>query len=197
MIKEHAELASNNNIFTKPVIDQSLLLFIDMQERLLPAMPKSIEDTIEKQILLLKSATLLDLPVIITEQYPKGLGTTIAQIKDCFDSKWPIIEKSTFSCLGEPKVRMELVKSKTNTIILAGIESHVCVLQSAIDARLKGYQVIMVKDAINSRNIVDYETSFETAKSAGVIFMTAESLLFMLMVDSKHPAFRNISKLIK
>lgn len=197
MIKESSELTPNNNMFKKPAIGQSILLLIDMQEKLLPAMPKSIEDTIEKQILLLKSATLLDLPVIITEQYPKGLGTTITQIKSCFDSKWPVVEKSTFSCFGEPKVRMELLKKTINTIILAGIESHVCVLQSAIDARLKGYQVIIIKDAVNSRNIVDYETSFETAKSAGVIFMTAESLLFMLMVDSKHPAFRNISKLIK
>ena len=183
--------------FVKPVIEQSSILFIDMQERLLKAMPDSLELTILKQIILLKAAKLLGLDVIITEQYPKGLGHTDRVLKEHFSVSWPIIEKSTFSCMAEIAVRKELQRKPKNTLILVGIESHVCVLQTAIDAIDQGYNVILLKDAVNSRNSIDYEMSFETAKSAGVFIMTVESLLFMLMVDSKHSAFRDVSKLLR
>ena len=187
----------STHAFFSPQIDTSIVVFIDMQEKLLCAMPKSIENTITRQKILLESAKLLQLPVVVTEQYPKGLGHTITELADVFDPSWPLLEKTTFSSLGSAQVRMELEKRKINTVILAGVETHVCVLQTAIDSIAKGFQTIILKDSVNSRKEIDKETGLETAKAAGVHFLTVESLLFMLMKDSKHPAFRNVSKLVR
>lgn len=183
--------------FFPPEINRSLILFIDMQEKFIPAMPANIEGTIARQRILLQGAKLLQIPVVLTEQYPKGLGNTLAEIAELFDPAWPVFEKSTFSSLGSTDVRMELEKKNFNTVILVGIEAHVCVLQTAIDSLKKGFQTIILKDSVNSRKQIDLETGLETAQAAGVHFMTVESLLFMLMQDSKHPAFREISKLLR
>lgn len=183
--------------FFPPEINRSLILFIDMQEKFIPAMPADIVDTVARQKILLQGAKLLQVPVVVTEQYPKGLGYTVDELKEVFDPSWPIFEKSTFSSLGSTEVRMELEKKNINTVILVGIEAHVCVLQSAIDSLAKGFQTIILKDAVNSRKNRDMVTGLETAKAAGTHFMTVESLLFMLMQDSKHPAFREISKLLR
>ena len=183
--------------FLIPEPQTTALLFIDMQERLLKAMPENISATIAKQKILLEASKLLDLKVVVTEQYPKGLGHTTEELSSIFDQKWPIIEKSTFSSLGEPGVRSELKSDTVNTVVIAGIESHVCVLQSAIDAIEQGYQTIILTDAVNSRSSRDMETAFSTAEAAGVTLMTVESFLFFLLRDSKHPAFRSVSKLLQ
>jgi len=186
-----------SNNFSIPETNSTALLFIDMQERLLGAMPDDISATIAKQKILLEAAKLLQLKVIVTEQYPKGLGHTTEELSSIFDPAWPVIEKSTFSSLGESTVRSELNIKTVKTVIIAGIESHVCVLQTAMDSIVKGYQTILLTDAVNSRNSTDKETAFITAQSGGVILMTVESMLFLLMRDSKHPAFRSISKLLR
>ena len=183
--------------FLIPETETTALLFIDMQERLLKAMPEDISATIAKQKILLEAAKLLNLKVVVTEQYPKGLGHTTEELSSIFDPAWPVIEKSTFSSLGEADVRAELNSDTIKTVIIAGIESHVCVLQSAIDSLSKGYQTVILTDAVNSRSSWDRDTAFTTAQSAGAILMTVESMLFLLMRDSKHPAFRAVSKLLQ
>lgn len=160
-------------------------------------MPENIQSTIERQKVLLEAAGLLQIPVVITEQYPQGLGHTIPELTELFDSSWPFFEKTTFSCLGSTEVRMELEKKNINTVILVGIEAHVCVLQTAVDCLAKGFQTIILKDAVNSRKTLDMETGLKTAQSAGAHFMTVESLLFMLIKNATHPAFREISKLLR
>ena len=197
MNKSRKNIIYHQQAFSRPTIDTSLILLIDMQEKFLPAMPATIHDTILRQKILLESAKLLQVPVVITEQYSKGLGHTIPELADIFDPSWPIFEKNTFSCLGSTDVRMELKKKNFNSVILLGIENHVCVLQTAIDLLEDGFQTIILKDAVNSRKQIDMETGFETAKTAGIHFMTVESFVFMLMLDSKHQMFRNISKLLK
>ncbi len=183
--------------FLIPATESTALLIIDMQERLLAAMPDDISATIAKQKILLEASKLLKLKVVITEQYSKGLGNTTEELSSMFDPKWCVIEKSTFSSLGETAVRAELKKRTIKTIILAGIETHVCVLQSALDAITKGYQTIILTDAVNSRSEVDKNIAFKTAQSAGAILMTVESMLFVLMRDSKHSAFKAVSKLLR
>jgi len=180
-----------------PKIDSTALLFIDMQEKFIPAMPDDIAEVISRQKILLESAKHLEMKVVITEQYPQGLGATLEELSNIFDPEWPVIEKSTFSSLGEPSVRAELEKKTTKTVILVGIETHVCVLQTALDSIAKGYQTVILTDAVNSRNSFDKETAFNTLQSAGAILMTVESMLFVLMRDSKHPAFREVSKLLR
>ena len=183
--------------FSIPQIPSTALLFIDMQERLLSAMPEDISATIANQKILLEAARELKLKVIITEQYPKGLGHTTEELSSLFLPEWPLIEKSTFSSMGSQDVRKELKKETVKTVIIAGIETHVCVLQSAIDSVNAGYQTILLTDAVNSRKITDRDTALKTAVSAGVYLMSVESLIFMLMRDSKHPAFKTISKLLR
>ena len=183
--------------FEIPEINTTAILLIDMQERLLNAMPESISATIANQKILLEAAKLLNVNVIVTEQYTKGLGVTTSELSDIFDPAWPILEKNTFSSLLDPAVKTELSKKRVRTIVLAGIESHVCVLQTAIDAVNSGWTTILLTDAVNSRKSNDYETALETAKLAGCVPMTVESLIFMLMRDSKHPAFRSVSKLLR
>lgn len=178
------------------ILENSAILLIDMQEKLINAMPESINAVIKQQKILLTAIELLNLKLIVTEQYPKGLGNTIQPLKNILQQKTKIFEKNTFSCLGSSEVKNHLNNSNIKTVILAGIETHVCVLQTALDCIDEGYQVIMLKDAVNSRHTIDKETAFETAASNGVIFMTVESLLFMLMKDSKHEAFRKVSKLL-
>ena len=180
-----------------PNINSTALLFIDMQEKFMPVMPEDIVNVIARQKILLEASKHLGIKVVVTEQYPEGLGATIEELASVFDPKWPVIEKSTFSSLGESSVRAELEKQVTKTVILVGIETHVCVLQTALDSIAKGYQTVILTDAVNSRNSVDKETAFLTLQSAGAILMTVESMLFVLMRDSKHPAFRSISKLLR
>lgn len=197
MNKQNSNISGTGHSFIVPEINTSLIIFIDMQEKFLKAMPETIGNSINKQKILLESARLLQVPVMITEQYPQGLGNTLPDLTALFDPSWPIIEKSTFSCLSSIDVRMELEKKTYRTVILAGIETHVCVLQTAIDLLARKFQTIILKDAVNSRKSFDMETAFETAKAAGAVMMTVESLVFLLMKDSKHPAFRDISKLIR
>jgi len=196
MNKPEKKTDNCHNFFSAPEVNTSLILFIDMQEKLLGAMPDTIQHTILRQKILLEAAKILKVSVIVTEQYPKGLGHTISELADIFDPSWSVFEKTTFSCLGTTDVRMKLKNKNINSVILAGIENHVCILQTAIDLLAKGFQTIILKDAVNSRKNIDLETGFETAKAAGVHFMTVESLIFMLMKDSTHSAFRDVSKLL-
>ena len=183
--------------FSMPEQETTALLFIDMQERLLGAMPESISATVAKQKILLKAAEILKLKVVVTEQYPKGLGHTAEELKTLFTPEWPVIEKSTFSSMGEAAVRAELNSRRIESVVLAGIEAHVCVLQTAVECLEKGYQTILLTDAVNSRNSCDMDTALMTAQSAGAVLMTVESLLFMLMRDSRHQAFRSVAGLLR
>ena len=183
--------------FEIPKIQTTAILLIDMQEKLLNAMPESISATIANQQTLLEAAKLLEARVIVTEQYPKGLGPTTSKLTDIFNAEWPVLEKSSFSSLLDSTVRSELSRQTIRSVVLAGVESHVCVLQTAIDSLSAGYQTIILTDAVNSRKQCDYDTALKTAELAGCVPMTVESLVFMLMRDSKHPAFRSVSKLLK
>ena len=104
--------------------------------------------------------------------------------------------KKRVSALLDSTVKIELSKKTTKTVVLAGIESHDCVLQTAMDSLNSGFQTIILADAVNSRKSCDYEIALKTAEVAGCFLMTVESLLFMLMRDSTHPSFRTVSKIV-
>jgi nicotinamidase-related amidase len=179
-----------------PETESSVLLFIDMQEKFIPAMPENITEVIAAQKVLLQAASLLKLRSVVTEQYPKGLGHTLPELSACFDESWPVLEKTTFSAFGDAAVRSEISRKKVKTVILAGIEAHVCLLQTALDAVAGGYNTVLLADAVCSRRRSDLDTALKMASSAGVMLLSVESLLFMLMRDSRHTAFRDVSRLI-
>ncbi len=185
------------NLSKIPKPDTTAVLFIDVQEKLVAAMPEIFRDTLKKQKIFLDGAKALRLDVVVTEQYPKGLGATLPELSSIFEPKWPVLEKASFSALVEPAVRSHLERNPPETLVIAGIEAHVCVFQTALDSLAKGWSTIVLADAVESRNDVDKRTALAAAAAEGAKIWTVESLLFALTRDSGNPAFKTISKLVR
>lgn len=167
-------------------------LLIDVQDRLFPRVA-NCERLESKLITLINACKILDIPVVVTEQYPQGLGETIAPLK----SAGIPMTKTAFSCLGDEAINKKILESNIDTWILAGIETHVCVLQTAKDLLVAGKVPIIALDAVSSRNLLDHETALAELRSASVRLTTIETILFELLGDSKHCHFKEISKLVK
>lgn len=171
------------------------LVVVDVQQRLVLAMEPAIyRRTLGKLRLLVAAAEVLALPAIFTEQYPAGLGTTVAEI---LPGGAPVIEKTTFSCCGAPEFVAALEERQIRHILLCGMEAHVCVYQTLLDLRRRGYVVHLAADAISSRNKIDYRMALDNARRAGATVTTTEAALFQMLGDSKATEFRAISALIK
>lgn len=173
----------------------SLLLIIDIQERLFPFIYNN-EDLKDRTKKLIEGCKVLGLKIIVTEQYTKGLGFTIPSLKESLEGITPM-EKSQFSCCGSNGIDDTLKSEGKNFIIIAGIEAHVCVLQTVIDLCSMGYTPVIVDDCVSSRNNNDKTVAVERMKREGAIVTTYESVLFELLEDSKSPEFKAISKIVK
>ena len=185
------EIAENMRITS----DNTGAIIIDIQERLFPHIHE--HDTIAANTeILIKGLKLLGIPVYVTQQYSKGLGPTIPQIESLFDS-FRHIEKTAFSCCDEPEMIKVLDAEGRNFIIIAGIESHVCVLQTVIDLIEKGYMPVVIEDCVSSRKPQDKITAMKRISAEGAIISTCESILFELCRFSGTEEFKTISKLIK
>jgi nicotinamidase-related amidase len=172
-------------------------ILIDIQEKFIPAMHK-IEDVIRNANTLVKASEILDIPLIVTEQYPKGLGKTIDKIK--LHKKAQKIEKTHFSCFGceEFSTKLEELKKKgVTSLVLFGIEAHVCILKTALDALEKEFEVHVVADAITSRSKPDKRIANQRMMQSGVFFASTEIILFQLIDKAEGDEFKAISKLIK
>lgn len=175
--------------------DDSLLVIVDIQERLAVAMSER-EKVITNTLHLIESAKLLGVPLLITEQYPKGLGPTVPEVRNAVQTYAPI-EKITFSCCGE-QFFMEAVKETgKKQVILVGMETHVCVLQTCIDLLAEGYDLHVVSDAICSRTKQNYKTALEYMRDAGAVITCTETVLFQLLEKAGSDEFKTISKRIK
>ena len=177
-------------------LDSTLMVLIDIQERLAPAIAQ-MERCNENATRLLKTSTELNIPLIVTEQYPKGLGRTLGALKECLNDATPIIEKTTFSCFGESSFCKEIMKKRYKTVVLFGIEAHICVFQTALDAKRKGFDVILIADAVSSRVEQNKQYALDEMRQAGIKIFSTEMFLFMALKDARHPSFRVISKLLK
>jgi nicotinamidase-related amidase len=173
----------------------SLLLIIDIQEKLFPFIFKNKELS-ERTMKLINGCKVLGLNIFYTEQYPKGLGQTISPIKDLLEGITPK-EKSKFTCCGADGIDDYLKRAGKKFIIIAGIEAHVCVLQTVIDLCQEGYIPVIVEDCVSSRAQNDKEIALVRMKQEGAIITTFESILFELLGDSKAPEFKSISKIVK
>ena len=136
------------------------------------------------------------MPIFITEQYPQGLGSTEAEILQALQGQAPV-QKMTFSCCGAEDLISKLRESGIKQIVVAGIESHVCVQQTALDLLAQEFQVQVPKEAVSSRKELDYETALERMARAGVVLTTVEAVLFELLERAGTPEFKQISQLIK
>ncbi|MDR0932769.1 MAG: isochorismatase family protein [Victivallales bacterium] len=179
-----------------PEIKSTSLVVIDLQERLIKAMDNA-ESVQKRAEIMLQGATALGLDVLCSEQYPNGLGKTIPEIAELLPPGSVTVEKTAFSVFAEPKFRTALAAKSKKNLIFIGIESHVCVLQSVYDALNADFEVFVVSDAVTSRDKANCQSALKAMRHAGANVLPLESVLFMLLRDAKHPAFKTISKLIR
>lgn len=175
--------------------EQSQLVLIDLQTKLCAAMPAAAMARTEKNAgILLQAATMLEVPVLLTEQYPQGLGGTLPALLQL--TAVSPVHKMAFSAYHAPKFKARLSQDKPQ-IVLAGMEAHICLLQTALHLLAQGRQVFVVEDAIISRNPDNQVNAVNRLKSAGCIITNTESVVFEWLGHAEHPAFKAISRLIK
>lgn len=173
----------------------SAALLIDIQEKLFPHMDQN-EELLRKCTILIEGLKILGVPLVVTEQYPKGLGRTIKDISSLVEPV-PAIEKIAFSCCDEPSVMQHAVIQTHRTIIICGIEAHVCVLQTVIDLHEAGYTAVVVEDCISSRHPGDKGIALERMRAEGAVITSCESILFELARVAGTDQFKAISRLVK
>jgi nicotinamidase-related amidase len=172
---------------------KSLLLLVDMQERLVPAMADATNVSTRCGILL-RGAEALGVPVLASEQYPKGLGATIPELAALAPKR---LEKMEFSGYANGAIRDELTRADRGQIVLAGIEAHVCVLQTGLELIAAGFQVFVSTDAVASRRPESREVALHRLYRAGATLINVEMALFEWLRSASAPEFRAISKLIR
>jgi len=170
----------------------AVLLLIDLQERLMPAIDDN-KTVLARAVRLAEAARLLDVPVRATEQYPAGLGPTVAELAGYPQA---VLAKTTFSAAGDPGFAA-LLPAGANEIVVAGVEAHVCVLQTVLGMLGSGHRVLVAADATGSRDPADREAALARARQAGAQIVTSEMVLFEWLRDARHPRFREVQKLLK
>ncbi|MBA4372132.1 MAG: hydrolase [Thermodesulfovibrio sp.] len=175
--------------------DDAVLVLVDIQERLAVVMDDR-KKVLDNCLHLIELARLLKIPLILNEQYPKGLGPTVAELKEALQPYQPH-EKLTFSCCSMGSFAETLRATGRKKVILCGMETHVCVLQTCVDLLAEGYAVHSVSDAICSRTKDNYKTALEYMRDAGAVITCTETVLFQLLEKAGTEEFKIISRRIK
>ncbi len=175
--------------------DNTAALIIDVQERLFPHM-QDHDILVSNLEILIRGMQIMKIPLTVTQQYSKGLGKTIDPLEKLF-VPFTHVEKTAFSCCDEPGVIDGLERTGKDFIVLAGIESHVCVLQTALDLLEKGFKPVVIEDCVSSRKKDDKTNAIHRMRQDGVIITSNESILFELCRYSGTPEFKEISSLVK
>jgi nicotinamidase-related amidase len=175
--------------------DDTALLIVDIQERLASVMDERV--AVEDNCLhLIELAKILDIPIIVTEQYPKGLGLTVERIRNSLPGYQPI-EKLTFSCCDEPAFLTRVKEDQKKKLILTGMETHICVLQTCLGLLRNDFNVHVVSDAVCSRQDDNRKIALEFMRDAGASITCTETILFQLLKKAGTEEFKTISKRIK
>ncbi|MBI1916112.1 MAG: hydrolase [Planctomycetes bacterium] len=169
------------------------LLVIDVQEKLIPKILDA--DSLQRNVaFLIDAARLLHMPVLATEQYPKGLGPTVACLRERLSER---PDKVAFSCAAIPSVVETLHREARPKVVLTGIETHVCVLGSALDLLALDFRIYVAVDAVGSRFRIDHDYALRRMEQAGAVLTTSETIAFECVGGAGHPAFKGISALIQ
>lgn len=177
------------------ITEKTALVVIDIQEKLTRVMADR-ERLVENMQKLIKGAKVLGLPVLLTEQYPRGLGPTIPEVAGLLSETRPIV-KMSFSCCGDTKFQQELKALKRDQILVSGIETHVCVYQTVADLLSMGYEVQVVADCVASRTVENKTIALEKMRDMGAAVTSVEIALFELLKTSESQEFKSISQIIK
>ena len=177
-------------------IEDSVVMIIDVQEKLLNAVfnKASLE---KKATTLANTAKILGIPVIVTEQYPKGLGATVETLKEVLPENTQYFEKTAFSALENNDVLEALKNSGKKQVVIFGIETHICVSQTTNALIQEGFEVSVIRDACGSRSELEYLAGLERMKDNGAHVLTTEIALFEWLKGAKHPKFKEVQMLIK
>ena len=182
----------------KCAAETSALVVIDLQQRLGDAMPnKVLNRVILNTVLLARTADLLGLPILHTEQYPRGLGPTHPTVAGALPATISTFTKMGFSCCDGADFNAAVNASGRRQWILVGMEAHICVLQTALDLRQAGHQVFVVEDAICSRRLENYQNALDRLRQCEVQVVSAESVVFEWMRSAAHPQFKTIQALLR
>ncbi len=180
-----------------PSMNDTFVVVVDIQERLHAAMDPGMQNEyVRNAVILVEAARKLGLPLVVTEQYPRGLGPTIVEIGRAIEGV-PRMEKTAFSCMREQSVRDRIVSTGRRTAVIAGIEAHVCVMQTALDMLDAGMTPIVAADAVCSRRMRDASTALDAVARLGVLVYPSESIVFMLLERAATPEFKALSPLFK
>ncbi len=175
----------------------SLLMMIDIQDRLFQAMGSDIQNVLKKNCsILVQTAKEFGIPVIVTEQYRKGLGETIPELKS-ITADSVNLEKLYFNCMKDEQIKKAVLNTGKKTVIITGIESHICVLQTALSLIAEGLRVIIVSDGVASRRKGDWISALNILESAGALVYPTETIAFMILEKAGTPEFKKISPLFK
>jgi nicotinamidase-related amidase len=177
------------------LLENTAAVVVDIQEKFTDIIYK-FDDILKSSQILLAGLNVLNVPIIVTEQYPKGLGVTIPEIKE-YLAEYKPIEKLEFSCCGSDEFCSALKETGRKNVIVFGIETHVCVLQTVIDLIEMGYQPVVVEDCVSSRKKSDRKIALNRMRQEGAILTSYESLLFELSRVAGSDTFKEISKLVK
>jgi len=183
-----------NNAMPMLQPDSAVLLVIDVQDRLLPAIHEA-DVCVEACRRMIAAAGVLDVPILATEQYPEGLGSTCQTLRQCLTNV-PVFTKTRFSACVEPVIE-HLAGLDRSQVIVVGIEAHVCVQQSVLDLLRLGYTPCVCADAVGSRRTRDRDVAIERMRQAGAIISTTESVTFEMAGDANTDAFRRILEIVK
>jgi nicotinamidase-related amidase len=176
--------------------DQAVLVVIDVQEKLCRAMSdKVLERLVGNAGILMEAAAELGMPVVATEQYVKGLGQTLDPLRERLTE--PALEKMTFSCCGDQAFLDRLAALGRKQVVIVGMETHVCVLQTVLELLAAGYTVHLVRDAVMSRSKENWQAGIETARDAGAVVTTTEAALFQLLKVAGTEEFKKLSRLVR
>jgi nicotinamidase-related amidase len=176
--------------------DETVLVVVDFQERLAAVMPER-ENVLKNITKLVGAAKVLRVPILMTEQYPQGLGLTVAPLKASLGADYKPFEKLAFSCCGCEAFMTALGELRRRVVLLVGIEAHVCVLQTALDLIHREYKVHVAADACCSRNEMDWNMGLLRMEHSGVLMTTVESAIFQMLERAGTAEFKEILKIVK
>ena len=176
-------------------LQRSLLLIVDMQERLLPALSGG-ELALARAAFLIRAAKRMKSPILVSEHYASGIGRTSEMLINVLPTEC-FMQKIHFSCLAEPDCRLRIAEAQRQQILICGTETHVCVQQTALDLNEAGYETFVVADATASRRQDDKHLALERMRAAGIVIVSAEMVVFEWMRQGDTPLFREMLSLIK
>jgi nicotinamidase-related amidase len=176
-------------------IKNCCLVVVDVQGKLAQLMHDK-DDLFKNLRILIQAANILEIPIILSQQCPDALGATILEIAELLEGIEPV-NKSAFSCLGEPQFKAKLDQVARKQVLLCGIETHICIYQTAVDLLKEGYDIHVIADAVSSRTFENKHLALSRIQAEGVKISSTEMALFELLRTADHDKFREIARLVK